>query len=225
MLLGKDFNQYLKYIIEMKINELFYSLQGEGSLAGAPTIFIRTSGCNLRCSFCDTTYAYTEGETMTVQEILEFIKRYSCSSVCITGGEPLLQKDLPRLIQRLLQKKYTICLETNGSKNIQKYTGKKSLMISLDIKCPSSGCHQQMNLKNIMFLSKKDQLKFIIKNKHDYEYAKIILKKYNPKCSVFFQPVWGTKTKQLASWILDDGISVRLSLQLHKIIWGAKRGV
>lgn len=194
-------------------------------MIGVPSIFLRLTGCNLRCSFCDTTYAYKQGTEMSIQEILDEIKKFACTYVCLTGGEPLLQKDAPKLIERLLQKNYKICLETNGSINIKKYVGKKSLIISLDIKCPSSGSHEQMNMKNIAYLSKKDQLKFIIKNKEDYDYAKKILKKYSPPCTVFFQPVWGTNPKKLASWILNDGVPVRLSLQLHKIIWGTKRGV
>jgi len=209
----------------MKVNEIFYSIQGEGTLVGVPSIFLRLTGCNLRCSFCDTTYAYEQGTEMSIQEILDEINKFACTYVCLTGGEPLLQKDAPKLIEHLLQKNYKICLETNGSISIKKFVGKKSLMISLDIKCPSSGSHEQMNMKNISYLSKKDQLKFIIKNKEDYDYAKKILKKYNPPCTVFFQPVWGTNPKKLASWILNDGVPVRLALQLHKIIWGAKRGV
>jgi 7-carboxy-7-deazaguanine synthase len=209
----------------MKVNEIFYSIQGEGVLVGIPSIFLRLTWCNLRCSFCDTTYAYEQGTEMSIQEILDEIKKFACTYVCLTGGEPLLQKDAPKLIEHLLQKNYKICLETNGSISIKKFVGKKSLMISLDIKCPSSGSHEQMNMKNISYLSKKDQLKFIIKNKEDYDYAKKILKKYNPPCTVFFQPVWGTNPKKLASWILNDGVPVRLALQLHKIIWGAKRGV
>lgn len=209
----------------MMINEIFYSVQGEGLLVGAPSIFIRTAGCNLRCTFCDTPYAYAEGKPMKIQEIIDTIKTYPCSSVCITGGEPLLQKDLLTLITSLLRKKYTLCLETNGSRDIRKFAGKKSLLISLDIKCPSSGSHQKMNLRNITYLSKKDQLKFIIGNKKDYEYAKTILEKYTPACSVFFQPVWGKNPGTLASWILSDGLPVRLSVQLHKLIWGTKRGV
>ena len=209
----------------MNVNEIFYSIQGEGTLVGVPSIFLRLTGCNLRCSFCDTTYAYEQGIEMSIQEILDEIKKFACTYVCLTGGEPLLQKDAPKLIECLLQKKYKICLETNGSINIKKFKGKKSLMISLDIKCPSSGSHEQMNMKNISYLSKKDQLKFIIKNKEDYDYAKKILKKYNPPCTVFFQPVWGTNPKKLASWILNDRLPVRLVLQQHKIIWGTKRGV
>jgi len=162
---------------------------------------------------------------MSIQEVMDTIKKFSSKSVCITGGEPLLQKDITTLIDYLLKKKYTVCLETNGSINIKKLAGKKSLLISLDIKCPSSGSHAQMNMRNIVYLLKKDQLKFIIKNKEDYYYAKKIIEKYNPICTVFFQPVWGTNPKKLASWILLDKLSVRLSLQIHKIIWGTKRGV
>jgi len=209
----------------MKINEIFYSIQGEGTLVGVPSIFLRFTGCNLRCSFCDTTYAYKQGTEMSIQEILDEVKKFACTTVCLTGGEPLLQKETPRLIERLLQKKYKICLETNGSINIKKFMGKKSLIISLDIKCPSSYSHDQMNMKNLSYLSTNDQLKFIIKNKEDYDYAKKILKKYTPSCVVYFQPVWGTNPKKLASWILNDGLPVRLSLQLHKMIWGTKRGV
>lgn len=194
-------------------------------MVGVPSIFLRLTGCNLRCSFCDTTYAYEQGTEMSIQEILDEMKKFSSTYVCLTGGEPLLQKDAPKLIECLIQKKYKICLETNGSINIKKYVGKKSLMISLDIKCPSSGSHEQMNMKNIRYLSKKHQIKFIIKNKEDYDYAKKILKKYNPPCTVFFQPVWGTNPKKLAEWILNDGVPVRLSLQLHKMIWGTKREV
>jgi len=209
----------------MKVNEIFYSIQGEGILVGVPSIFLRLTGCNLRCSFCDTKYAYIQGKEISIQAILDDIKKFACTYICLTGGEPLLQKDAVKLIENLLQKNYEVCLETNGSISIKKLVGKKSLMISLDIKCPSSGSHEQMIMKNISYLSKKDQLKFIIKNKEDYDYAKKILKKYNPQCTVFFQPVWGMSPKKLASWILNDGLLVRLTLQLHKIIWGEKRGV
>ena len=209
----------------MKVNEIFYSIQGEGILVGVPSIFLRLTGCNLRCSYCDTKYAYVQGEEMSIPAILDAIKKFTCTNICITGGEPLLQKDTVKLIETLLQKNYKLCLETNGSISIKKLVGKKSLVISLDIKCPSSGSHEQMNIKNISYLSEKDQLKFIINNKKDYNYAKEILKRYNPSCNVFFQSVWGTNPQKLASWILNDRLPVRLALQLHKIIWGGKRGV
>lgn len=209
----------------MKINEIFYSIQGEGILIGVPSIFLRLTGCNLRCSFCDTKYAYVQGNNISIQAILDEIQKFACNYVCITGGEPLLQKDTIKLINSLNQKNYKICLETNGSLSVKRLRGKKSLIISLDIKCPSSGSNEKMNIKNISYLSKKDQLKFIIKNKKDYDYAKKILKKYDPPCTVFFQPVWGTNPKRLASWILKDELPVRLAIQLHKIIWGQKKGV
>jgi 7-carboxy-7-deazaguanine synthase len=209
----------------MKVNEIFYSIQGEGLLVGTPTIFIRTSGCNLRCTYCDTTYAYHKGKEMSIQEILTEIGKISCTHICLTGGEPLHQKDTPTLIDHLLEKHYSICLETNGSYTIKNYVGKKSLLISLDIKCPSSESHKKMILTNISSLTKKDQLKFIIKNKHDYTYAKNILYQYKPTCNVFFQPVWGNNPQKLAAWILRDALPVRLSLQLHKYVWGTKKGV
>ena len=209
----------------MKIAEIFYSLQGEGFLVGTPTIFIRTTGCNLRCRFCDTTYAYTKGIEMSIQKILDVVRTYPSHIVCITGGEPLIQKETIPLIDALKKEGYSICLETNGSISIKNLARKKSLFISLDIKCPSSGSATSMDIGNLHFLTKKDQLKFIIQNKEDYLYAKNILQRYKPLCPVFFQPVWGTNPKKLAQWILHDGIPVRMSLQLHKIIWGTKKGV
>jgi len=166
-----------------------------------------------------------KGAQMNLDEILSQIEKYPCKHLCITGGEPLLQKELQPLLQKLLKKKYTICIETNGSIDIKKYAWKPHVMISLDVKCPSSGMHQRMFFRNITYLTKKDQLKFIIENKKDYEYAKKTLHNYPPQCVVFFQPVWGTNPKKLASWILHDGLSVRLGLQLQKIVWGVKKGV
>ena len=208
----------------MKINEIFHSLQGEGKWTGLPNIFIRTSGCNLRCSFCDTTYAYDDGKEMSINEILSQISKYPCNYICLTGGEPLLQKEASDLIDALLKKNYKIYIETNGSINIKKLSYKKSLIISLDIKCPSSNMHEKTYFKNISFLRKDDQLKFVIKDKDDYNYAKKIVNKYKPICPVFFQPVWGTNPSDLADWIICDGLNVKLGLQLHKIIWGEKRG-
>jgi 7-carboxy-7-deazaguanine synthase len=208
----------------MKINEIFYSIQGEGKWSGLPNIFIRTTGCNLRCSFCDTKYAYDDGKEMKIDEIIKEISKYPCKYVCVTGGEPLFQNDMPNLLDSLLKRKYWICLETNGSINIENIVDKKSLMISLDIKCPSSNMHEKMYLENLSVLKKDDQLKFVIGDKVDYDYAKKIIQKYKPICTVFFQPVWETNAKQLAEWILNDELNVKLGLQIHKIIWGDKRG-
>jgi 7-carboxy-7-deazaguanine synthase len=209
----------------MKINEIFYSIQGEGKWMGLPNIFIRTTGCNLRCSFCDTTYAYETGEEMSIEEIINRIRKHPCNYVCITGGEPLLQEAIVQLIDVLLEKKYVICLETNGSIGIESLEGKKSILISLDIKCTSSTMHEKMNFDNVSLLTCKDQLKFIIQNREDYEYAKKIIKKYKPQSAIFFQPVWGINLKELSSWVLNDGLDVRIGLQLHKIIWGDRKGV
>jgi len=209
----------------MKINEIFYSLQGEGKWAGLPNLFIRTSGCNLRCSFCDTKYAYEGGKEMSITEILNQISKYNCQYVCLTGGEPLLQEDIQDLIKTLLKRKFYVIIETNGSISIENLQKFKSLIISLDIKCPSSNMDKKSKLKNINFLKKDDQLKFVIKNKVDYSYAKKIIKEYKPSCEIFFQPVWGENPKKLAKWIIKDGLNVKLGLQLHKIIWGLKRRV
>ena len=148
----------------MKINEIFFSLQGEGKWTGLPNIFIRTSGCNLRCSFCDTKYAYEDGKEMSLDEILNEISKYSCKKICLTGGEPLWQNEIILLIDQLLKRDYEICLETNGSINIQELSKKNSLIISLDIKCPSSNMNDKNNLRNINYLRLNDQIKFIIKD-------------------------------------------------------------
>ncbi|MEM4257665.1 MAG: radical SAM protein [Candidatus Thermoplasmatota archaeon] len=209
----------------MNIHEIFYSIQGEGILAGIPTIFIRTTGCNLRCSYCDTTYAYHTGKTMSIPEIVDALQQYPCSTICLTGGEPLMQPDCYDLLHQLLDKNYKISVETNGSISIQTLRSMKKIMISLDYKCPSSHMHTHMNLENINLLRPHDQLKFIIQNSEDYSCAREVIEKYHPSCYVFFQPVWGTDPKILLSWILQDGLPVRLGLQLHKILWGDQPGV
>jgi 7-carboxy-7-deazaguanine synthase len=208
----------------MKIYEIFYSIQGEGKWTGLPNIFIRTAGCNLLCSYCDTKYAFNAKRDMTITEIIKEIKNIKCDHICITGGEPLIQNETNDLIDILCNKDYNICLETNGSINVKSMFNKKSIMISLDIKCPSSGMDKKMCFENLFHLNKKDQLKFIIGNKEDYKYAKKIIQSYKIYCPIFFQPVEGTNIKKLASWILNDGLNVRLGLQIQKIIWGNNRG-
>jgi 7-carboxy-7-deazaguanine synthase len=209
----------------MKINEIFYSIQGEGQWTGLPNIFIRTQGCNLRCSYCDTKYAYENGREITINKIMKEISKYPCKNVCITGGEPLLQPETEKLIESLSKKKYNILIETNGSIPIDSIKNKKNLMISMDIKCPSSKMSENNNFNNIKKLKIKDQIKFVIQNKKDYEYAKKTMMKYKPKSLIFFQPVWGFNPRVLANWIIKDGLNVKLGLQIHKIIWGDKEGV
>jgi 7-carboxy-7-deazaguanine synthase len=208
----------------MKINEIFYSIQGEGIWTGRPNIFIRTTGCNLRCTYCDTTYAYNDGTEMSIDKILHKIKKYNCKNICLTGGEPLLQDEVFKLLEALIKKNYRVLIETNGSINIKKLLNKKLLIISLDIKCPSSKMQEKNDLNNVSLLRKIDQLKFTIKDKEDYNFAKKILNKYKPICPIFFQPVWGTNPSKLAEWIICDKLNAKLGLQIHKIIWGEKKG-
>ena len=208
----------------MKINEIFYSIQGEGKWTGLANIFIRTSGCNLRCNFCDTKYAYHIGKELSIENIIKSISKYPCKKICITGGEPLLQDDIYQFINRLLKIDFKICLETNGSICIKELSKIKPLIISMDIKCPSSNMNEKNFFENISFLEEKDQLKFVIKDMNDYNYSKKILSIYKPVCNIYFQPVWGTNPKNLSEWIISDGLNVRLGLQIHKFIWIDKKG-
>jgi len=209
--------------IRIVMNEIFYSIQGEGADAGLPTIFIRLAGCNLRCSYCDTKYAFYGGKEMSIEEIMTEIKKWRCKRVCITGGEPLLQEGIYELVDILLRNDYEVSVETNGSISIEKLID-KNVIIKMDIKLPSSRMHEKMRMENIGLLRNKDELKFVIGNKRDYEYAKEILQEYKPYCQVIMQPVWKKiDTTKLAEWILKDGIDVRLSIQLHKILWGEER--
>ena len=211
----------------MKINEIFLSIQGEGILTGLPTIFIRTAGCNLRCSWCDTKFAYYQGKEASIKSVIKKIKKYKVKRVCITGGEPLSQeKEVIGLIKKLLKFKYDVSIETNGSLDIKKIP--KKVLISLDIKCPSSRMSDKMLYSNINLIRSKDQIKFIIDDLVDYNFAKKIVKRYNltKKTNVIFQPVLGTKfVKSLIKNILKDKLDIKFSLQLHKVIWGNKRGV
>lgn len=203
------------------VNEIFYSIQGESLHSGRPCTFIRLTGCNLRCSYCDTRYAYEEGEQMEIGKILERIASYRCPLVEVTGGEPLFQDDTPILIQRLLEKGYDVMMETNGSFNISRVD--KRCMKIVDIKCPSSDQSDNNDLENLRRLDFKDQVKFVIGNREDYEYANNILKLIDadfPVDRILFSPVTGKMAPaDLARWILDDNLNVRLHLQLHKIVW------
>jgi 7-carboxy-7-deazaguanine synthase len=204
----------------LKVNEIFYSIQGESSFSGIPFVFVRLTGCNLRCLYCDTKYAYEEGEEITVDQIVKEVKKYKCSYVEITGGEPLLQDDTPFLVDSLIDKNFTVLVETNGTKDISVISDKA--IIIMDIKCPSSGEVKKTDWENIKRLDKKDEVKFVIAEKSDYDWAKeIIIERNLPyKLGVLLSPV---KEKLdpalLAEWILKDKLKVRLQLQLHKYIW------
>jgi 7-carboxy-7-deazaguanine synthase len=209
----------------MKINEIFYSLQGEGLQIGLPTVFIRTTGCNLRCKWCDTKYAYEEGEEIDCNDLLNHIRIFTTKYVCLTGGEPLVQEDSLKLISMLCSEGFEAVLETNGSISIEGLPKSESLIISLDIKCPSSGMQDKMYLPNLEMIEPKDQLKFVIEDENDYKHAKKILKKYNPKSNIIMMPVYDSNIKLLAERVLRDNLNVRVLPQLHKLIWGEIRGV
>ncbi|MDY6855915.1 MAG: radical SAM protein [Thermodesulfobacteriota bacterium] len=213
----------------LKVNEIFYSIQGESSYAGYPCVFVRLTGCNLRCSYCDTQYAYEEGEEMRIDTILCRIASYGCPLIEITGGEPLIQHETLFLIHCLLEKGYRVLLETNGSQDISQVDDRCTII--LDIKCPSSGEVNRNDLDNLKRLRDNDEIKFVIGNSQDYNFAKRILNSIDSNHvnvpSVFFSPVFAKmESHTLANWILKDKIQVRLQLQLHKIIWRTEqRGV
>lgn len=210
----------------IKVNEIFYSIQGESSWSGWPCVFIRLTGCNLRCVFCDTAYAWEQGEFMEISRILERVRERRCDLVEVTGGEPLLQADTPQLIARLLDTGKTVLLETNGSLDIG-LVDKRCVRI-VDIKCPSSGMSGQNDMRNLEKLGARDELKFVISTREDYEFARHVVSTLPAaRCTINFSPVsGGVEPCDLTRWILEDGLRVRLNLQLHKIIWGAEaRGV
>jgi len=208
----------------LKVNEIFYSLQGESSLAGRPCIFVRLSGCNLRCAYCDTKYAYEAGEEMDVDRVLDNIRRFNCGLVEITGGEPLLQPETPALVRKLIEQNYTVMLETNGSLDIG--TVDPRCIKVVDVKCPSSGEQDQNLFANLEKLCKHDELKFVVETKEDYQYAKEQLLRNDialPPGHIHFSPVFGKLSPQtLSAWILEDNLNVRMTLQMHKLIWPNK---
>ncbi len=204
----------------MKVYSIFKSIQGEGRTMGAPTTFVRTSGCPLRCTYCDTKQAYDEGSTMTLEAIVKEVKRHGTRHVCLTGGEPLMQRDAPSLIEKLLAEGYKVVVETNGAMPLDEMPCDDNLSISMDIKCPSSGESDKMLFSNLEMLGPADQLKFIVSDEADYEYAKKVIRERSPKCEVILTPVGGKDLRWLAEEVLKDKLDVRVMPQLHKIIWG-----
>ncbi|MCR4417014.1 MAG: 7-carboxy-7-deazaguanine synthase QueE [Ignavibacteria bacterium] len=211
----------------LKVNEIFYSIQGESTYAGLPCVFIRLTYCNLRCSYCDTEYSFYEGTDMTIDEILAEIRKYNCNLVEVTGGEPLVQKESLDLMQRLCDEGYKVLLETSGSLSIENVD--KRVTIIMDLKTPSSKMMKKNLYSNIDFLKQEDEVKFVIGNREDYEWAKEIIEKYDlkNKCKILMGCVFGELSNlELATWILEDHLPVRFQIQLHKYIWEPeKRGV
>ncbi len=209
------------------VNEIFKSIQGESSHAGKLCTFIRLTGCNLRCTYCDTSYAYDKGIEMSLKSIEKEIGGYCCKNVCITGGEPLLQEDVTKLIEVLLKLKYHVSVETNGSVDISSLP--KKVIRVMDIKCPDSSMHTEMDWNNIKWLRPDDDVKFVISSKEDYDWAKQITITYDlvRKSNVLFGVVYGRlEPRVLADLIVKDNLDVRFQLQLHKYIWpNIRRGV
>ena len=212
--------------MKLKINEIFYSIQGESSYAGLPCIFIRLTYCNLRCSYCDTDYAFYNGTDMKISEIISDINKYPAELIMITGGEPLLQENCIHLMQELLNKNYSVMLETSGSLKLKDVP--KSVIKIIDFKCPTSNMINKNDWTIIADIQKEDEIKFVIANKEDYDWSKKMIKKYNLNkvCPILFSPVYNKiDMSTLADWILKDGLNVKLQMQLHKHIWGEKKGV
>jgi len=211
----------------LNISEIFLSLQGEASRAGQPCVMVRLAGCNLRCAWCDSEYAWTGGESMSLEEILAKVVELGCSRVEVTGGEPLTQPASLELLRQLCEAGYETLLETNGSVDISLVDPRVVRIV--DFKCPSSGQDDQNLWANVDGLRREDEIKFVIADRTDYEYAVSAIRRFDllNKCPVLFSPIFGRlHPSELAGWILEDKLDVRLSLQLHKIIWPeCERGV
>ena len=204
----------------LKINEIYYSIQGESSKAGLPCVFVRLTYCNLRCSYCDTEYAFYEGIDKSIDEIVAEVKKYDCNLVEVTGGEPLFQKECHDLMKRLCDEGFEVLLETGGSLPIKDID--KRVMIIMDLKCPSSKMIKKNLYENIDYIKPSDEIKFVIGSREDYEWSKDIINRYGltGKCQILFSVVFAElEPVTLVNWILEDKLKVRYQLQMHKIIW------
>jgi 7-carboxy-7-deazaguanine synthase len=208
----------------LTINEIYTSIQGESTHAGRPCTFVRLTACDLRCSWCDTPYAFTGGRKMSIDEVVAEVDRLGCPVVEITGGEPLLQQDAPGLMARLLAGGRTVLLETGGHISLEPVPS--AVVKIVDVKCPGSGEASRHHWPNMDALEPHDEVKFVIKDRIDYEYARDVTTRFDlaGRCAaVLFSPVHGVlDPKTLSAWILDDCLPVRLQLQIHKYIWGAE---
>ena len=212
----------------LSVNEIFYSIQGESTHAGRPCVFVRLAGCDLRCTWCDTAYAFNDGRKMSVDEVVERVDAYGSPLVEVTGGEPLLQEDVYPLMQRLIDSGRTVLLETGGQVDVSRVPS--AVVKVMDVKCPASGESARVDWDNIDRLGTRDQVKFVIQDRDDYEYARDIVTRHalDRRCAaVLLSPVHAVLSpKDLSEWILADRLPVRLQLQIHKHIWGADvRGV
>jgi 7-carboxy-7-deazaguanine synthase len=209
----------------IRINEIFYSIQGESSRIGFPTIFIRLTGCPMRCNYCDTAYAFHEGSQKTIEDILKEIKRFPSKFITVTGGEPLAQKQCLDLLKSLCDEGYQVSLETGGGLSIEGVD--QRVKIILDVKTLKSGEVENNVWGNLSKIKSLDEIKFVILDKEDFIWSKNIIKKYSVNQEqVLFSPVYGKlNPTNLSDWILQESLNVRVQLQLHKILWGEKKGV
>jgi 7-carboxy-7-deazaguanine synthase len=209
----------------LRISEIFFSLQGETSRTGLPTVFVRLTGCPLRCSYCDTTYAFSGGESMTLQAILAEVAKYGAHHVCVTGGEPLAQKNCQALLRMLCDAGYDVSLETSGALDVGGVDARVAKV--LDIKTPSSGEVEKNLWGNLEHLTARDEIKFVLDGEADYRWAvqKLNELELAQRCAVLFSPVQGRlAARDLAEWILRDRLPVRMQIQLHKLLWGNEVG-
>lgn len=204
----------------MRIIEVFHSIQGEGPLTGVRTTFIRTARCNLRCSWCDTPYSFGPGKERSIPSLVREVARNATRNVCLTGGEPLLQKDSVALVTRLSKRGITTVIETGGSLDVTPFLDVPGVILSVDVKCPSSRMEGKNRWTNLPLLRADDVVKFVIADRADYVYARRVLRRYRGPATVVFQPVWGTDAGRLADWVLADRLDVRVMLQEHKVLWG-----
>ncbi len=210
----------------MRVSEIFFSLQGEGTRAGRPCVFVRFTGCDLRCVYCDTAYAFHGGTDMSQEEILAEVARHPCKLVLLTGGEPMLQRDLPALAQALLARGYEVTLETHGQRPLGGLPAEVVKIV--DVKTPGSG-EVTTDFAYLDHLARQDEVKFVVSSRADFDWSLEVVRRHalEGRVHLLFSPVWGNVEPQaLAAWMLASGVGARLSLQIHKVIWGAEaRGV
>ena len=207
----------------LNITEIFYSLQGEAKEVGIPTVFVRLTGCPLRCNYCDTAYAFKGNNPLSIQHILDEVAQYNAQYVCVTGGEPMAQSNCLKLLDSLIVSGYNVSMETSGSIDITPVNSKVSIV--MDIKTPSSTEEHQNRYENLPILKSKDQLKFVIASRSDFDWCNEILDNHEVESEILFSPVYESlKPVELADWILEKKLNVRLQVQLHKLLWGDQKG-
>ena len=209
----------------LRVTEIFFSLQGESARAGLPTVFVRLTGCPLRCTWCDTTYSFTGGEAARIESVLAEVAKYPARQVCVTGGEPLAQKECLPLVTALCDAGYEVSLETSGALDIAGVDPRVARVI--DLKAPDSGEGARNRWENLGLLTPQDELKIVVASRTDYEWARELIRerRLDTLCPVLLSPAQGlVDPTALAEWILEDGLNVRFQLQLHKLLWGSAKG-